>query len=144
MSEACRFFATEPFLDRLQCMERVGLGYLHLNQSMSTLSGGELQRVKLADQLHEKGRLFLLDEPTNGLHPDDIRRLLLLFHEMVDQGNTLILTEHSPYVIKEADWLIEVGPGAGDGGGDLLYSGPAEEILSCEASVTRPYLSVGM
>ena len=144
VSEACRFFADEPFYDKLVCMERVGLGYLHLNQSMSTLSGGELQRVKLADQLHEKGRLFLLDEPTNGLHPDDIRRLLMLFHEMVDQGNTLILTEHSPYVIKEADWLIELGPGAGDGGGRLLYSGPAEGILECEASVTRPYLRMGV
>ena len=144
VSEACRFFATEPFLDRLQCMERVGLGYLHLNQSMSTLSGGELQRVKLADQLHEKGRLFLLDEPTNGLHPDDIRRLLVLFHEMVDQGNTLILTEHSPYVIQEADWLIELGPGAGEGGGALLYSGPSAGIFDCQASVTRPYLSMGV
>ena len=125
-------------------MERVGLGYLHLNQSMSTLSGGELQRVKLADQLHEKGRLFLLDEPTNGLHPDDIRRLLILFHEMVDQGNTLILTEHSPYVIQEADWLIELGPGAGEGGGALLYSGPSAGIFACQASVTRPYLSMGV
>ena len=144
VEEAIEFFCGMTFLPQLQMLEKVGLGYLHLNQSMSTLSGGELQRVKLADQLHEKGRLFLLDEPTNGLHPDDIRRLLLLFHEMVDLGNTLILTEHSPYVIKEADWLIEVGPGAGDGGGDLLYSGPAEGILSCEASVTRPYLSVGM
>ena len=143
VSEACRFMQEEDFAPRLMAMERVGLGYLHLNQAMSTLSGGELQRVKLASELWQdftKPRLFLLDEPTNGLHLDDIRRLILLFQEMVDAGHTLLLIEHSPEVMKEADYLIELGPGAGIDGGHLLYAGPSEGILTCDASVTRPYL----
>ncbi len=144
--EACLFFEKEDFLYRLRTLERVGLGYLHLNQSMTTLSGGELQRVKLASELWQiekepdAKRLFILDEPTNGLHLDDIRRLLVLFQEMVDQGNTLILIEHSLDVIKQADHLIELGPGAGDAGGQILFAGPPEQIIHCGSSVTKAYL----
>lgn len=140
VNEALDFFAEEDFYPRLRCLEQVGLGYLHLNQSMSTLSGGELQRVKLASQLHLHGQLFILDEPTNGLHLDDIRRLLILFHKIVDNGNTLILIEHSLDVIKEADYVIELGPGGGIHGGQLLYAGTPENMLHCAESVTRPYL----
>lgn len=140
VTEALTFFEDEDFAPRLRSLREVGLGYLHLNQSMSTLSGGELQRVKLASQLHLSGQLFILDEPTNGLHLDDIRRLLELFHRMVDQGNTLILIEHSLEVMKESDYIIELGPGGGVDGGRLLYSGPPEGMLQCESSITRRYL----
>ena len=89
-------------------LEQVGLGYLHLNQSMTTLSGGELQRVKLADKLEERGQIFILDEPTDGLHLDDIRRLMKLFNKMTDQGNTLFIIEHSLDVMKDADYIVEL------------------------------------
>ena len=103
VTEAIGFFAGEEFLIRLQSLEDVGLGYLHLNQAMTTLSGGELQRVKLASELHKKGAVYILDEPTNGLHLDDVRKLLILFNRMVDEGNTLIVIEHSLDVLRQAD-----------------------------------------
>ncbi len=140
VDEAIAFFPEQPFLSQLRALNRVGLGYLHLNQSMSTLSGGELQRIKLADQLHRRGEIFILDEPTDGLHLDDIHKLLQLFNEMTDEGNTLILIEHSLDVMKEADYIIELGPGGGESGGDLLFAGTIPELLHCEESVTRPYL----
>lgn len=141
VDEALSFFADEPFASRLQALSNVGLGYLHLNQSMSTLSGGELQRVKLADNLHRKGEIYIIDEPTDGLHLDDIRRLMQLFNEMVDAGNTLILIEHSLDVMRQADYLIELGPSGGEAGGHLLYAGEPKEIEHCEQSTTRQYLS---
>ena len=140
VEEAVEFFEGQPFHPQLKALQKVGLGYLHLNQTMTTLSGGELQRIKLADQLHRKGEVFIIDEPTDGLHLDDVHRLLKLFHEMTDAGNTLILIEHSLDVMKEADYIIELGPGGGDKGGDLLYAGTPAAMLSCPASVTAPYL----
>lgn len=140
VDEAIEFFAGEEFLLSLQSLSRVGLGYLHLNQSMTTLSGGELQRVKLAGKLILHGAIFVLDEPTDGLHLDDIRRLLAVFQEMTDNGNTLFLIEHSLDVMREADYLIELGPGGGRDGGELLYAGIPEGIKDCERSVTRGYL----
>ena len=140
VEEAVDFFEGQPFQPQLQALNKVGLGYLHLNQTMTTLSGGELQRIKLADQLHRKGEVFIIDEPTDGLHLDDVHRLLKLFHEMTDAGNTLILIEHSLDVMKEADYIIELGPGGGDKGGELLYAGSPAAMLSCSASVTAPYL----
>ena len=107
---------------------------------MTTLSGGELQRVKLASQLYRKGSIFILDEPTDGLHLDDIKTLMKLFNEMTDAGNTLFLVEHSIDVMKEADWITELGPGGGESGGYLLYSGTPKEILKCEKSVTSRYI----
>ncbi|MCD8010099.1 MAG: excinuclease ABC subunit UvrA [Lachnospiraceae bacterium] len=140
VDEAMEFFADQDFLPRLSSLEQVGLGYLHLNQAMTTLSGGELQRVKLASELHRTGSLFILDEPTNGLHLDDIRKLMLVFNRMVDEGNTLFLIEHSLDVMREADYVIELGPGGGDAGGELLYAGPPAGMFDCERSVTREYL----
>ena len=140
VEEAVEFFEGQPFQPQLQALNKVGLGYLHLNQTMTTLSGGELQRIKLADQLHRKGEVFIIDEPTDGLHLDDVHRLLKLFHEMTDAGNTLILIEHSLDVMKEADYIIELGPGGGDKGGELLFAGIPTAMLSCSASVTAPYL----
>lgn len=140
VEEAINFFAGQPFQTQLQALAKVGLGYLHLNQSMSTLSGGELQRVKLADQLHRKGEIFIIDEPTDGLHLDDVHKLLQLFNEMTEAGNTLILIEHSTDVMKAADYLIELGPGGGDDGGQLLYAGIPANIVNAERSITKKFL----
>ena len=107
---------------------------------MKTLSGGELQRVKLASKLDERGQIFILDEPTDGLHLDDIRRLMKLFNRMTDQGNTLFIIEHSLDVMKDADYIVELGPGGGLAGGDLLFAGTPKEMLEAERSVTREYL----
>ena len=157
VEEAIEFFCGMTFLPQLQMLEKVGLGYLHLNQSMSTLSGGELQRVKLADRLYSTaihlsatetrlsgGHTYIIDEPTDGLHLDDVRRLLELFDEMVDAGNTLILIEHSLDVMKRADYLIELGPGGGDDGGQLLFCGHPKALLSAPRSVTAPYIADSM
>lgn len=140
VNEACEFFAEQDFLYALQSLQKVGLGYLHLNQAMTTLSGGELQRVKLASELKRTGSVFIIDEPTSGLHLDDVQKLMKLFNEMVDAGNSLFLIEHSLDVIKDADYVIELGPGGGMDGGDLLYAGTVEEMLSCGKSVTAPYI----
>lgn len=107
---------------------------------MSTLSGGELQRIKLASKLDERGQIFILDEPTDGLHLDDIRRLMELFNKMTDQGNTLFIIEHSLDVIKDADYIVELGPEGGLAGGKLLFAGTPKEMLESSSSVTREYL----
>lgn len=138
--QAIRFFEGQEFVKKLETLVQVGLGYLHLNQSMTTLSGGELQRVKLASKLDERGQIFILDEPTDGLHLDDIRRLMKLFNKMTDQGNTLFIIEHSLDVMKDADYIIELGPGGGMAGGSLLYAGTPEGMMEAEKSVTGGYL----
>ena len=149
VDEAIQFFEGQSFLPQLHMMQKVGLGYLHLNQSMSTLSGGELQRVKLAEHLfltaiHTSdglvklfsGHTYIIDEPTDGLHLDDVRRLLVLFNEMTDAGNTLILIEHSIEVMKQADYLIELGPGGGEAGGELLFCGTLAQMRDSKKSIT--------
>lgn len=133
-------YAGTSIEEKLRPLMAVGLGYLHLNQSLSTLSGGELQRIKLASYLDRKGQVFVLDEPTDGLHVQDISRLTGLFNTLVDQGNTLFLIEHNLDVLKEADYVIELGPGGGEMGGRLLFSGTPAEMLDAEISVTAPYL----
>ncbi|MCR5369670.1 MAG: excinuclease ABC subunit UvrA [Clostridium sp.] len=140
VNQAWEFFKDEPFAGKLDTLRQVGLGYLHLEQSMTTLSGGELQRVKLADSLDEKGQIFVIDEPTDGLHLDDIRKMMELFNRMTDNGNTLIIIEHSLDAMKEADYIVEMGPGGGIHGGELLFAGTPEEMLRAEGSVTAPYL----
>jgi excinuclease UvrABC ATPase subunit len=144
VEEAIEFFAGEDFLPQLISLEQVGLGYLHLNQAMTTLSGGELQRVKLASQLYRKSAVFVLDEPTDGLHLDDVRKLMILFNRMVDQGNTLYLIEHSLDVMKDSDYIVELGPGGGMDGGDLLFAGPPQEMLMSGRSVTRKFLEASL
>ncbi len=140
VEEAIKFFKGEDFIENLSSLEKVGLGYLHLNQSLTTLSGGELQRIKLASQLNQKGAVFILDEPTNGLHLDDVRKLMRLFNHLVDKGNSLFLIEHSVDVMKDADYIIELGPGGGLSGGNILFSGRPIEMLDSKISITRPYL----
>lgn len=141
VDEAAEFFAGRPLCEKLTSLRRTGLGYLHLNQSMTTLSGGELQRVKLASHLNERGSIFILDEPTDGLHLDDIKTLMKLFNELTNAGNTLFLVEHSVDVMKEADYIVELGPGGGNSGGEIIFAGLPRDMLACEKSVTRPYLA---
>jgi excinuclease UvrABC ATPase subunit len=140
IDEAIEFFKGKDFIEKLYSLEKVGLGYLHLNQSMTTLSGGELQRVKLASHLNLKGAIFIIDEPTDGLHLDDIRKLMKLFNQLVDDGNSVFLVEHSIDVMKNADYIIELGPGGGRHGGNILFAGTPNEMLDSKASITRPYL----
>ena len=138
--KACELFAGTVIAEKLTPLLQVGLGYLHLNQSLSTLSGGELQRIKLASFLREKGKIFILDEPTDGLHLKDIDRLISLFDRMIEDGNTIFLIEHNISVIKSADYVVELGPKGGDQGGKILFEGTPSEMLNAAKSVTRQYL----
>ena len=127
----------------LQTLYDVGLGYIRLGQSATTLSGGEAQRIKLAKELSKRatGRtLYLLDEPTVGLHAADVDRLILVLQRLANTGNTIIVIEHNPDVIKVADWVIDLGPEGGDAGGELIAEGPPEHIATVPASYTGQYL----
>ena len=145
ISEAVRFFKDEPKItSRLEVLERVGLGYLRMGQSSDTLSGGEAQRVKLAFFLTQskerRGTLYIFDEPTTGLHFDDVKKLLAAIQDLIEQGNTALIVEHNVEVIKCADWLIDLGPDGGDLGGKLVYQGVPEGILDIAESATAPFL----
>lgn len=138
--KACELFSGTVIAEKLTPLLKVGLGYIHLNQSLSTLSGGELQRIKLASYLRDKGKIFILDEPTDGLHLKDIDRLISLFDRMIEDGNTIFLIEHNISVIKSADYVVELGPKGGDQGGRILFEGTPSEMLNAAKSVTRQYL----
>ncbi|MBM3204875.1 excinuclease ABC subunit A [Candidatus Uhrbacteria bacterium] len=144
IEEASKFFHDIPHIhDRTKILEEVGLGYLQLGQSATTLSGGEAQRVKLATELarRDTGKTFyLLDEPTTGLHFDDIRKLLEVLHRLVQRGNTVVVIEHNLDVIKNADWIIDLGPEGGDKGGHLVAEGTPEDVAKSEKSFTAKYL----
>jgi len=144
VAEAAEFFAKVPNLRRkLQTLVDVGLGYIALGQSATTLSGGEAQRIKLATELSRRatGRtLYLLDEPTTGLHFDDIAKLMKLLAQLRDAGNTVVVIEHNVDVMKGADWIIDLGPGGGDAGGELVCEGPPAQIAACPRSVTGRFL----
>ena len=144
VAEAAAFFSAVPSIHRkLQTLLDVGLSYIRLGQSATTLSGGEAQRVKLALELSKRdtGRtLYILDEPTTGLHFADIELLLKVLHQLRDAGNTLVVIEHNLDVIKTADWLIDMGPEGGAGGGTVVATGTPEEVAACEASFTGRYL----
>lgn len=141
---ALHFFAGHPLIfEKLKTMEDVGLGYLKLGQSATNLSGGEAQRIKLATELARKSTgktLYILDEPTVGLHFDDTRRLLHVLDALVDKGNTVLVVEHNLDVIKNADWVIELGPEGGGKGGDVIYSGMPDKLIKCRKSWTAKYL----
>src|SRR6202012_1647964 len=134
VDEASAFFAAVPRIRNvLETLQRVGLGYIHVGQQANTLSGGEAQRVKLAKELCRRGTgktLYILDEPTTGLHFEDIRKLLEVLHGFVEQGNTVLVIEHNLDVIKTADWLIDLGPEGGSGGGQIVATGTPEEIAA--------------
>ncbi len=151
VDEAVPFFsAVNRIRDRLTILQQVGLGYISLGQQATTLSGGEAQRIKLSKELARRatGRtLYILDEPTTGLHFEDVRKLLEVLHALVDQGNTVVVIEHNLEVIKTADWVLDLGPEGGEGGGMLVAEGPPEAIAANEASHTgrflRPLLPTG-
>ncbi len=146
---ASEFFAGTPIEEKLRPLIAVGLDYLHLNQALSTLSGGELQRMKIASYLQpytspvvkggQRG-IFIIDEPTDGLHLKDVHHLIELFNHMVDEGNTVYVVEHNSNVIKAADHVIELGPGAGENGGQIIFTGSPIHMLTTPQSVTAPYL----
>lgn len=144
VEEALQFFANIPKIKRkLQTLYDVGLGYIKMGQPATTLSGGEAQRVKLASELHKRSNgktVYILDEPTTGLHTDDIKRLLSVLQRLVDNGDTVIIIEHNLDVIKTADYIIDLGPEGGDGGGELVATGTPEDIANVEQSFTGQYL----
>jgi excinuclease ABC subunit A len=145
VDDALVFFAGEKdIIQKIKPLADVGLGYVKLGQSSDTLSGGEAQRVKLASFLGKgsgSGKImFIFDEPTTGLHFHDIRKLLASFNALIDQGHTVIVIEHNTDVIKSADWVIELGPEAGDEGGFLVYAGDPAGLAACADSRTRTYL----
>jgi excinuclease UvrABC ATPase subunit len=138
--QALDFFTIKEVLSRLQAMSDVGLDYLTLGQPLSTLSGGECQRLKLASELHKQGSIYVMDEPTTGLHLSDIGRLLTIMDRLVDGGNTVIVIEHHLDVIRHADWIIDMGPEGGNKGGTVIFEGTPRELLSAQHSLTSKYM----
>jgi excinuclease ABC subunit A len=144
IDEAVDFFAAVPSIrEKFATLQRVGLGYVKTGQPATTLSGGEAQRVKLSKELSKRatGRtLYMLDEPTTGLHFHDVAKLLEVLHELVDAGNTVVVIEHNLEVIKTADWVIDLGPEGGDGGGEIVGVGTPEDIAANPRSHTGAFL----
>jgi excinuclease ABC subunit A len=144
VEEAADFFSAVPAVrDKMETLARVGLGYIKVGQQATTLSGGEAQRVKLAKELSKRstGRtLYILDEPTTGLHFHDVAKLLDVLHELVDQGNTVLVIEHNLEVIKTADWIVDLGPEGGDGGGTVVAAGRPEDVAEVAESYTGQFL----
>jgi excinuclease ABC subunit A len=145
VEEGRNFFQAVPAIrDKLEALASVGLDYIEIGQAATTLSGGEAQRVKLAKELSRRatGRtLYILDEPTTGLHFEDISKLLEVLHALVEQGNTVLVIEHNLEVIKTADWIIDLGPEGGDGGGRIVAAGTPEDIVAVPESYTGQYLA---
>ena len=138
--QALDFFGHKEIVAKLKAMSDVGLDYLSLGQPLSTLSGGECQRIKLASELHKKGSIYVLDEPTTGLHMSDITHLLAVMNRLVDSGNTVIVIEHNLDVIRNADWIIDLGPEGGNKGGRILFEGTPQQLLGANDSLTGQYL----
>jgi excinuclease ABC subunit A len=145
VDDGVEFFSAVPAIrDKLQVLKEVGLGYIHLGQQATTLSGGEAQRIKLSKELSRRatGRtLYILDEPTTGLHFEDVRKLLEVLHALVDQGNTVVVIEHNLEVIKTADWVLDLGPEGGEGGGRIVAEGTPEDIAATPESHTGRFLA---
>ncbi|GIP03504.1 excinuclease ABC subunit A [Paenibacillus lautus] len=140
VEQALDFFELKEVVRKLQAMSDVGLNYITLGQPLSTLSGGECQRIKLASELHKKGSIYVMDEPTTGLHMSDIGHLLEIMNRLVDAGNTVIVIEHNLEVISQADWIIDMGPDGGSKGGQVVFEGTPAQITQAELSITGRYL----
>lgn len=140
IGQAFDFFESVKIRKLLQSMIDVGLDYLTLGQPTSTLSGGEIQRVKLASELHKQGKIYVLDEPSTGLHAKDIEKLLALLRRLVNDGNTVVMIEHRPELIAQADWIIDMGPNGGSDGGRIVFEGLPEQIVDCSSSKTGKFL----
>ena len=141
VQEALTFLESKEVIRRLQALNDVGLNYMTLGQPLSTLSGGECQRIKLASELHKKGSIYVMDEPTTGLHMSDISHLLAVINRLVDAGNTVIVIEHNQTIIKNADWIIDMGPEGGNKGGRVMFEGTPAQLLQATHSLTGAYLS---
>jgi excinuclease ABC subunit A len=145
VEDAAEFFkAVPPIREKMRMLEEVGLGYIKVGQQATTLSGGEAQRVKLAKELSRRATgqtLYILDEPTTGLHFEDVRKLLEVLHALVEQGNTVVVIEHNLEVIKTADWIIDLGPEGGDKGGEIVAEGTPEQVSREPRSYTGHYLA---
>src|SRR5438552_12753523 len=144
VEEAAELFKAVPGIrDKMRMLQEVGLGYIKVGQSATTLSGGEAQRVKLSKELSRRATgktLYILDEPTTGLHFEDVRKLLEVLHRLADQGNTVVVIEHNLDVIKTADWVIDLGPGGGVNGGRVVVEGTPETVAASPESFTGQYL----
>ncbi|MCX7709694.1 MAG: excinuclease ABC subunit UvrA [Clostridia bacterium] len=140
VTDAMEFFEETKIIYELEALQKVGIGYMTLGQPLSTLSGGERQRIKLAKHLNNKGSIFVLDEPTTGLHLSDIEKLVKLFHSMVDSGNTILVIEHNLDVVKQADWIIDIGPDGGKNGGQIIFEGTPLEMVQKGTGITAEYL----
>ena len=144
VENALKFFGNIPSIrTKLQALYDVGLGYIKLGQSSTTLSGGEAQRVKLATELAKRSTgqtLYILDEPTTGLHMYDVKKLIAILQKFVEKGNSVVVIEHNLDVIKVADYIIDLGPEGGDGGGQIVAQGNPEKVAKCETSYTGMYL----
>ena len=144
VEQACEFFTNIPAISRkLETINEVGLGYVKLGQPATTFSGGEAQRIKLATELSRRSTgktLYILDEPTTGLHTADVRKLLEILQKLVDGGNSMIIIEHNLEVIKCADWIIDMGPEGGQGGGRVVAAGTPEDVANNPESQTGKYL----
>ena len=140
VDQALEFFNRKEVRPKLQAMSDVGLGYIRLGQPLSTLSGGECQRIKLASELHKKGSIYVMDEPTTSLHMSDIEHLLMIFNRLVDAGNTVIVIEHNQDIIRNADWIIDMGPEGGHKGGTVVFEGTPKQLLKAQDSLTGKYL----
>ena len=140
VQQALEYFKIPEVTKKLQAMNDVGLHYLSLGQPLSTLSGGECQRIKLASELHKKGSIYIMDEPTTGLHMSDIGHLMEVINRLVDTGNTVVVIEHNLHVIKNADWIIDMGPEGGSKGGEVIFEGTPKQLLSAKRSLTSEYL----
>lgn len=140
VSDAIEFFSLKQIKKKLQCIEKMGIGYLTLGQTLDTLSGGECQRLKLANELNKESSVYILDEPTTGLHMADIENFINIIEEIVDNGNTVIIIEHNIDVIKRADWIIDMGLEGGTKGGKVIFEGTPKELSNDKISLTAKYI----
>lgn len=138
--EAVQFFQEKEVVSTLKSLSEVGLDYMTLGQPLNTLSGGECQRIKLAGELHRSGNIYVLDEPTTGLHMSDVRRLVTILNRLVDNGSTVIVIEHNLDMMKQADWIIDLGPSGGKRGGEIMFAGTPRDLVTRGNSLTAQYL----
>ncbi|MDV4149303.1 excinuclease ABC subunit UvrA [Clostridium sp. AL.422] len=141
VSDAIDFFKVKPIKSKLELIEKMGIGYLSLGQTLDTLSGGECQRLKLASELNNESSIYILDEPTTGLHMADIENFINIVEGIVDSGNTVIIIEHNIDIIKRADWIIDLGPDGGTKGGEIIFEGIVKELINCQESLTGKYIN---
>jgi excinuclease UvrABC ATPase subunit len=141
VTEAAEFFTEKSIRPMLASLERVGLGYVSLGQPLTTLSGGERQRLKLAIRMHGSAEVFVLDEPTSGLHMADVDRLIGLLDHLVDEGRTVVVIEHNLDIVARADWVVDMGPGAGHDGGTVVFEGTPAQLARSATSLTGRHLA---